>query len=287
MRKLIAISALLVAVMLAQLPKPGTGGSGGGGGAQGPQGPAGATGATGATGAKGDTGATGSTGSTGAAGATGAAGPAGSGMYAGTFGFIRATTAFDYASIASGATSCHAFTLTGARAGDQPQVGLPVGFNTSLKVAAEFVTADDEVTLCLANTTGSAIDPANGSYVVSIYDAGVDVSLDAGFTFSTLTDGATITWAIAGNIGANASVTLGGNRTLNITGAKTGGSYVLKIIQDGTGSRGLTLGSGCTWKVSGGGAGAIVPSTGVSKVDVLAFVYDGTNCLANFTKDFS
>ncbi len=108
--------------------------------------------------------------------------------------------------------------------------------------------------------------------------------------FAALTDGATITWGIGSAAIDNKTLlftTHGGSRTLNITGPVSGGSYVLKMTQDGTGGEGLILGTGCTWKVSGGGSGAITPSTGVSAIDVLAFTYDGTNCLANFNKNFN
>ena len=108
--------------------------------------------------------------------------------------------------------------------------------------------------------------------------------------FASQTDGATVTWAIGGALVANASLTFtthGGSRTLNITNPVNGGSYVLWLKQDGTGGEGLTLGTGCTWRVSGGGAGAITPSTGANVVDVLAFTYDGTNCYANFNKNFN
>src|SRR5262249_2313799 len=74
---------------------------------------------------------------------------------------------------------------------------------------------------------------------------------------ATLTDAATITWAIGSFTLANATVTLGGNRTLNITNPISGGTYILRILQDGTGGRTLALGTGCTWKVANGGAGAI------------------------------
>lgn len=109
-------------------------------------------------------------------------------------------------------------------------------------------------------------------------------------SFATQTDGATVTWAIASAMCANAALTFtvhSGSRTLNITNPTNGGSYVLWIKQDGTGGEGLTLGTGCTWKVSGGGAGAVTPSTGASAIDVLAFTYDGTNCYANFNKTFN
>lgn len=120
------------------------------------------------------------------------------------------------------------------------------------------------------------------------YSAGANRALSyLSLSPSTQTDGATITWAIASVPFANATVTLGGNRTLNITNPVTGGNYVLRVVQDATGSRGLTLGTGCTWKVSGGGAGAITPSTAANAIDILTFYYDGTNCYANFNKNFS
>lgn len=108
-----------------------------------------------------------------------------------------------------------------------------------------------------------------------------------GMTFATLADGATITWAIASKQIATGTVTLGGNRTLNITNPLSGGQYVLKIVQDGTGSRGLVLGTGCTWKVSGGGSGAITPSTAAGAIDTLVFIYDGANCYANLNKNYN
>lgn len=108
--------------------------------------------------------------------------------------------------------------------------------------------------------------------------------------FVTLTDGATVTWAIGSAMVSNAGLTFtthGGSRTLNITNPLDGGSYVLWIKQDGTGPEGLTLGTGCTWKVSGGGGGAITPSIAANAEDVLAFIYKGTTCYANFNKNFN
>lgn len=108
-------------------------------------------------------------------------------------------------------------------------------------------------------------------------------------TFSGLTDGATVTWAIGSAWLSNRTLlftTHGGSRTLNITGLLNGGDYVLEITQDATGGEGLTLGTGCTWKVSVPGSGysgsTITPQTGANAIDVLAFKYDGTNCLATF-----
>lgn len=128
------------------------------------------------------------------------------------------------------------------------------------------------------------VDPNSAT----LWDA--DCSLCQVNTFATLTDAATVTWAIGKQPNANASLTFtvhSGSRTLNITNPVAGGNYVVKIIQDATGGEGLTLGTGCTWKVIGGGSGAVTPSTGANALDILAFTFDGTNCLANYGKNYN
>lgn len=115
----------------------------------------------------------------------------------------------------------------------------------------------------------------------------VDLAAQA---FTTQTDNTTVTWAIASAYNANASLTFtvhSGSRTLDITGPVIGGNYQIKLIQDSTGGEGLTLGTGCTWKVVNGGAGAVTLSTGANAQDLLAFTYDGTNCYATLGKNFS
>lgn len=98
-----------------------------------------------------------------------------------------------------------------------------------------------------------------------------------------LTDGATITWRVNSNY--NATVTLGGSRTLQIAGAKAGFYGTLKIIQGGSGSYTLTLPSGS--KVANAGAGAITLSTAVGSIDVASFYYDGTNYFWTISLDFT
>lgn len=87
-----------------------------------------------------------------------------------------------------------------------------------------------------------------------------------------LTDGATITpdFALANNF----SVTLGGNRTLaNPTNLTAGQSGVIKITQDGTGSR--TLAYGSNWDFAGGTAPTL--TTTASAVDILAYYVDSSS----------
>jgi hypothetical protein len=91
-----------------------------------------------------------------------------------------------------------------------------------------------------------------------------------GFSVSTLTDGATITWDVTS--AQKAKVTLGANRTMGaVSNAVDGDTYTLEVFQDATGSRTLT------WTTSGAGsfdfgtAGAPTLTTTASKADILCF----------------
>lgn len=100
---------------------------------------------------------------------------------------------------------------------------------------------------------------------------------------TTLTDGANISWNL--NNGNTAQVTLGGNRTLdNPTNMVNGGTYILKVTQDGTGSRTLSYGANYLW-ANGGTAPTL--STAAGAVDILTFYSDGTNMYGVAQLDFS
>jgi hypothetical protein len=87
-----------------------------------------------------------------------------------------------------------------------------------------------------------------------------------------LTDGATITLNLA-NPERIFSVTLGGNRTLAVTNAAAGDRFILKLVQDGTGSRTVTWWSTINWP----GGSAPTLTTTAEKADYLEFVCTGTN----------
>jgi hypothetical protein len=89
--------------------------------------------------------------------------------------------------------------------------------------------------------------------------------------FVDLTDGATVTWATAGAEVSNARLTLGGSRTLAITGAVNGSSGELRVTQGGAGSFTLSLPAGS--RTIGG---TFSLSTAVGAMDVLAWSYDGS-----------
>ncbi len=109
-----------------------------------------------------------------------------------------------------------------------------------------------------------------------------DFTAQQNFISQSLTDGASISWNLASQ--QNAHVTLGGNRTLsNPTNLKNGGTYILRVVQDGTGSRTLAYGTAYKWP------GGVAPtlSTAASAVDILTFVSDGTNMYGNILKAFA
>lgn len=87
----------------------------------------------------------------------------------------------------------------------------------------------------------------------------------------TLTDGATITWTFNGAESRNAKVTLGGNRTLALSGCQPGASGTLIVVQDGTGSRTLALPSGS--RVVNAGAGVATLTATAAARDVISFLY--------------
>jgi hypothetical protein len=77
----------------------------------------------------------------------------------------------------------------------------------------------------------------------------------------TLTDAATV--AVDMSTFINATVTLGGNRTLgNPTNVKVGQSGIIRIVQDGTGSR--TLSYGTDWEFAGGTAPTLTTTAGAN-----------------------
>jgi hypothetical protein len=117
--------------------------------------------------------------------------------------------------------------------------------------------------------TDNANDIGNGTVNPRDITASRNVTAKGSYLspFVALADGATVTWDM--NAGQNATVTLGGNRTLAITNAANGMSGCLIVTQDGTGGRTLTLPA--TSKVIGGGAGAITLTAAAGASDIICF----------------
>lgn len=140
-----------------------------------------------------------------------------------------------------------------------------------------FVTGGGTTTLQTPSSTSTLDTSGNAVF------AG---TLKMSAAFSTVSDGSPIAWNLGSVSFANGIVTLNhltATRALNVTNLVIGGNYVLEVKQDGTGGASLTYGTGCTWLFLGGNK---TNTTTASAVDVLAFTYDGTNCLATLGLDY-
>ena len=90
-------------------------------------------------------------------------------------------------------------------------------------------------------------------------------------TSQALTDAATITWDVDnGNVG---TVTIAGNRIMAAPTNLVVGSMVLKLTQDGTGSRTITWNSAFKWSA---GTPPVL-STAANALDIISFFSDGTD----------
>lgn len=154
------------------------------------------------------------------------------------------------------------------------------------------------------NSTGAVTVNSSGANAVQVMSAGTvavftcilltgttAASWDATYisnptspAVATLTDGATVTWTFNGAEQLNAKVTLGGNRTLAISGATTGASGTLVVIQ---GAGGQTLALPASSYVVNAGAGVATLSAGAGDIDILSFLFDGTNYYWTVGLDFT
>lgn len=105
--------------------------------------------------------------------------------------------------------------------------------------------------------------------VQNIADSFYNIVTDGGI--ASLVDAQTITWDVSN--GWNASVTLGGNRNLEIANPVPGSVYNIVVRQDATGGRSLNLPSNS--KVFGGGEGSIILTSTANAIDMLSAYYDG------------
>jgi hypothetical protein len=127
-----------------------------------------------------------------------------------------------------------------------------------------------------ATTAAAALTNLGAAPIASPTFTGTVTSPIYASTPQSLSDAATITWNPTN--GLNASVTLGGNRTLSFGSTPAVGSYgTLIVTQDGTGNRTITL-PGTANKVLGSASNnTIALSTAANAKDILNFYFDGSN----------
>jgi hypothetical protein len=161
---------------------------------------------------------------------------------------------------------------------------LPTTVNTSANYNIVMATGSNAALVTGTGNGGNTatLNPYTGQMSVSGLTAqgyGVTSPIYAS-TPQSLTDGATIAWNPLN--GLNASVTLGGNRTLNFSGSLIAGSYgTLVVTQDATGNRTLTLPSVANKVLGSTSTTTIALSTAAGAKDIVNFYYDGTNYFWN------
>jgi hypothetical protein len=160
---------------------------------------------------------------------------------------------------------------------NQGQYAIAIGYQAGLtQQANNSIVLNAMATPLNSTTNGMFVDPIRSgtSTQVLYYDTltkEITYSLAGGVSsYATLTDGPTITWNLTATVN-NARVTLGGARTLAITGAVDGMSGTLIVTQDVSGGRTLALPA--TSRVVNNGGGAVSLSVSGGSIDVLTFVY--------------
>jgi hypothetical protein len=128
-------------------------------------------------------------------------------------------------------------------------------------------------------TSGSSVGIGTSSPAATLDVSGSVSIAKANVQSQTLTDASTISWDTS--LGQIATVTLGGNRTIGAPTNLKVGTFILHVIQDGTGSRTLSWNSVFKWPAG------VAPTltTTASRRDLFSFVCDGTNLYGSFLPD--
>lgn len=174
----------------------------------------------------------------------------------------------------SGANTYLLNTIAGANAavGTGANTVGSAAFNKANSALANSSTTYVGTLTIVGNTTiGDTSSSMNVAGRVSIASANV--------LSQTLTDDTTINWNTES--GQIATVTLAGNRTMAAPTNLRVGTYILHVIQDGTGGRTLTWNAIFKWPA---GVAPVLTTT-ANRRDLFSFVCDGTNLYGSFLPD--
>lgn len=149
-------------------------------------------------------------------------------------------------------------------------LSISVGGTEVVNANSTYVSVPSVNVVTSANATAVAVGTltVTGTYV----DKANAVS-------QTLSDGATITWDTS--LGKIATVTIGGSRTMAAPTNLRVGTYILNVIQGGSGSYTITWNAVFKWPAG------VAPTltTTVGARDIMSFVSDGTNLYGTYIND--
>ena len=160
-----------------------------------------------------------------------------------------------------------------------------IGGTTPGSVASTTLSASTSITDSALSVAGMVTNTSGGLLGTVAYATAGDVQTGTNTTkpvtasalagaaaLQTLTYGATTSWNMQS--GFNATVTMTGNiSTLTITNPVAGQTYVLLLVQDGTGSRTVTWPASVDW----GTAGTPTLTTVASKTDMVTLICVNTS----------
>ena len=91
------------------------------------------------------------------------------------------------------------------------------------------------------------------------------------------------TFTVPWTSGAKQTITLNANCTFTFTAPVGVSNLLLKLVQDGSGSRTVTWPASVKWA----GAAAPTLTTTANAVDIVTFMYDGTNYWGTYSLNFA
>ena len=150
----------------------------------------------------------------------------------------------------------------------------------AIRATAAELTLANNVTANTANITANSTAINSKAPLASPTFSGAVTAPIYASTPQALTDGSTISWDPS--LGLNASVTLGGNRTLSFSTTPVAGAYGTLVVTQGTGGNfTLTLPSTTNKVLGSTSTTAIALSTAAGASDIINFYFDGANCYWN------
>lgn len=156
------------------------------------------------------------------------------------------------------------------------QMGSSSGGGGSVTIQPDVGTSPVGTTFTFTSGDGSVVVTGNSG------TATVDFKVKQGLAENNIGNSSTA-FTADWSVKPNQKITMTGNATATFSNPTAGASYVLKVVQDGTGSRLMTWPGTVKW------AGGITPtlSTAASAIDIFSFYYDGTNYFGNYSANYA